>query len=133
MHYVLLSQCSFEKPAYVRIVNVISSTKMGQKGHRHVSLLRMRTEQTVTFEPNSTSSEKLRVGLKVLANVLKAAINADLSANTGALRWQGAMTHRLEVGAGLGKKIRTDGGRGRHLSNGRETVSNRFLVGRAVP
>ena len=87
----------------------------------------------MTFEPNSTSSEKLRVGLKVLANVLKAEINADLSANTGALRWQGAMTHGLEVGAGLGKKIRTDGGRGRHLSNGRETVSDRFLVGRAVP
>ena len=48
--------------------------------------------ETVTFEPNY-SSEKLRVGLKVLANVLKAAINADLSANTGALLWQGAMTH----------------------------------------
>ena len=73
------------------------------------------------------------MGLKVLANVLKAAINADLSANTGALGWQGAMTHRLEVGAGLGKKIRTDGGRGRHLWNGRETVSDRFLVGRGVP
>ena len=28
VHYVLLSQCSFEKPAYVRIVNVIFSTKM---------------------------------------------------------------------------------------------------------
>ena len=63
------------------------------------------------------------MGLKVLANVLKATINADLSANTGALRWQGVMTHRLEVGVGLGKKIRTDGGRGRYLSN----------VGRAVP
>ena len=81
----------------------------------------------------TTGSEKLRVGLKVLANVLKAAINADLSANTGALGWQGAMTHSLEVGAGLGKKIRTDGGRGRHLSNGRDTVSDRFLVGRGVP
>ena len=68
----------------------------------------------------TTSSEKLRVGLKVLANVLKAAINADLSANTGALRGQGAMTHRLEVGAGLGKKIRTDGGRGQHRSYGRQ-------------
>ena len=52
--------------------------------------------------------------------------------NTGALGWQGAMTHRLEIGAGLGKKIRTDGGRGRHLSNGRDTVSDRFLVGRGV-
>ena len=81
----------------------------------------------------TTGSEKLRVGLKVLANVLKAAINADLSANTGALGWQGAMTHRLEVGAGLGKKIRTDGGRGRHLLNGRDTVSDRFPVGRGVP
>ena len=81
----------------------------------------------------TTGSEKLRVGLKVLANVLKAAINAELSANTGALGWQGAMTHRLEVGAGLGKKIRTDGGWGRHLSNGRDTVSDRFLVGRGVP
>ena len=66
----------------------------------------------------TTGSEKLRVGLKVLANVLKAAINTDLSASTGALGWQGARTHRLEVGAGLGKKIRTDGGWGRHLSNG---------------
>ena len=55
------------------------------------------------------ASEKLRVGLKVLANVLKAEINADLSASTGALRWQGAKTQRLEVGAGLGKKIRTAG------------------------
>ena len=64
------------------------------------------------------------MGLKVLANVLKAAINADLGANTGALRWQGAMTYRLEVGAGLGKKIRTDGGRGRHLSNGRAIDSS---------
>ena len=81
----------------------------------------------------TAGSETLRVGLKVLANVLKAAINADLSANTCALGWQGAMTHRLEVGAGLGKKIRTDGGRGRHLCNGRETVSDRFLVGRGVP
>ena len=81
----------------------------------------------------TTGSEKLRVGLKVLANVLQAAINADLSANTGALGWQGAMTHRLEVGAGLGKKLHTDGGRGRHLSNGRDTVSDRFLVGRGVP
>ena len=80
----------------------------------------------------TTGSEKLRVELKVLANVLKAAINADLSANTGALGWQGAMTHRLEVGAGLGKKIRTDGGRGRHRSYGRNTVSDRFLVGRGA-
>ena len=81
----------------------------------------------------TTGSEELRVGLKVLANVLKAAITADLSANTGALGRQGAMTHRLEVGAGLGKKIRTHGGRGRHLWNGRKTVSDRFLVGRGVP
>ena len=44
------------------------------------------------------------MGLEVLANALKAAINADLSANTGALRWQGAMSHRLEVGVGLEKK-----------------------------
>ena len=42
--------------------------------------------------------------LEVLANALKAAINANLNANTGALRWQGAMTHRLEVGVGLEKK-----------------------------
>ena len=41
----------------------------------------------------TAGSETLRVGLKVLANVLKAAINADLSANTCALGWQGAMTH----------------------------------------
>ena len=81
----------------------------------------------------TAGSETLRVGLKVLANVLKAAITADLSANTGALRWQGAMTHRLEVGAGLGKKIRTYGRRGRHLWNGCKTVSDRFLVGRGVP
>ena len=73
------------------------------------------------------------MGLKVLANVLKAAITVDLSANTGALGRQGAMTHRLEVGAGLGKKIRIDGGRGQHLWNGRDTVSDRFLVGRGVP
>ena len=82
----------------------------------------------MTFEPNSTSSEKLRVGLKVLANVLKAAINADLSANTGALRWQGAMTHRLEVGVGFGKKIRTDGWRGPHLSNGQVFVLVRAII-----
>ena len=42
--------------------------------------------------------------LEVLANALKAARNAELSANTGALRWQGAMSHRLEVGVGLEKK-----------------------------
>ena len=45
------------------------------------------------------------MGLKVLAHVLKAAINAELSANTG------AMTHHLEVGVGL-KKKHTDGGQG---------------------
>ena len=44
------------------------------------------------------------MGLEVLANALKAAINVDLNVNTGALRWQGAMTHRLEVGVGLEKK-----------------------------
>ena len=38
------------------------------------------------------------MGLEVLAHVLKAAINADLRANIGGLRWQGARTHRLEVG-----------------------------------
>ena len=52
------------------------------------------------------------MGLKVLAHVLKAAINAELSANTG------AMTHHLEVGVGLEKK-HTDGGQGWHLLNGR--------------
>ena len=46
------------------------------------------------------------MGLEVLANALKAAINADLSANTGALRWQGAMSHRLEVGVGLENRSR---------------------------
>ena len=81
----------------------------------------------------TTSSEKLKVGLKVLAYVLKAAINADLNVNSGALRWQGAMTHRLGVGAGLGKKIRTDGERSRHLSNRHDTVLDRFLVGGGVP
>ena len=44
------------------------------------------------------------MGLEVLANALKAAINVALNVNTGALRWQGAMTHRLEVGVGLEKK-----------------------------
>ena len=38
------------------------------------------------------------MGLKVLVHVLKATINAELSANTG------AMTHHLEVGVGLEKK-----------------------------
>ena len=46
----------------------------------------------------------MKVGLEVIANTLKAAINAKLSANTGALQWQGAMSHRLEVGVGLEKK-----------------------------
>ena len=46
----------------------------------------------------------MKVGLEVIANVLKAARNAELSANTGALRWQGALSHRLEVGVGLEKK-----------------------------
>ena len=44
------------------------------------------------------------MGLEVIANALKAAINTNLSANTGALRWQGAMSHHLEVGVGLEKK-----------------------------
>ena len=44
------------------------------------------------------------MGLEVLANALKAAIIAGLNVNTGVLRWQGAMTSRLEVGVGLEKK-----------------------------
>ena len=44
------------------------------------------------------------MGLEVLVNALKAAINAGLNVNTGALRWQGAMTRRLEVGVGVEKK-----------------------------
>ena len=40
------------------------------------------------------------MGLEVLANALKVAINVGLNV----LRWQGAMTHRLEVGVGLEKK-----------------------------
>ena len=70
------------------------------------------------------------MGLKVLAYALKAAINAGLNVNTGALRWQGARTRRLEVAR---EEKRTDGGRGRNLWNGRDTVLDRFLVGRGVP
>ena len=62
--------------------------------------MRMHTELlAVTFEPNYYLLGKTEGGAQSAesTNMLKAAINADLSANTGTLRWQGARTQRLQV------------------------------------
>ena len=95
---------------YLRYIPYIHVDERRPRSTVTLPRIRIRTKfppcfTTAHVQLVTTGSEKLRVGLKVLANVLKAAINADLIANTGALGWQGAMTHRLEVGAGLGKKI----------------------------